>query len=1383
MSARTSVSELTAADPRAHVATNDKTHKPIFAEPGTMPLPDAGHHHLGVVWEDVTVFGSGATRKTVESLDMSMIKMWDLPGFIMKLAGIKVGKTRPLISNFTGVIPEGQTCLVLGRPGAVRALANNRAPFVKIDGDIHYSSIDAKEAKKYYEGEIVFNSEDDTHLPLLTVEQTFAQALSLKKPRKLATPTKTRAFVKDHIDRLLHTFGMPHTRRTFVGNDFVRGVSGGERKRVTLSEMLTTNAAVVSWDNSVRGLDSAVALHYLKVLKELSLSTGMTNIVSIYQASQEMWDLCFDRVVLIFEGEMVFSGRTVDAEAYFIEQGWYKKPRQTTPDFLTSCTSVTERQMRPDVTHPVPQTPQEMAAYFRASPQFQQLQDEIKEYKFRHSSSSDAAEFRREVAASKHPLTGKSNPYKSNFFQQVAVLARSQMQIQKADPRTIIIKIACNILQAVLVGAIFYKPNATATGAYEIAGAIFFTILYFVIQSFGEIPSTVMARPLLVKHRTLGFYNPAAFAVAQMLSDAPIYALQTIIFTSIFYFLVGLEKSAAPFFTFFFVIFTVYMSLSVMFRMLSVAVRYGSISLAVVLTLAGFMNPAPDELKWSSWIRRISPASYALEALLASQFQSKTLTCDSTQLVPNGPTYTSLLYQGCTILGSTPGSAEVAGSTYLAIKYEYYSGHIWRNVGILWAMYVIYAIFIILGSSLLIKDNGGASTKLYIRGAKIPDKPQRPAPQVAVEKVLTRQGDAENEKTKDLSNAPVFTFKDVRYTVKVGGKDKVLLDGITGLVQPGKLTALMGASGAGKTTLLDTISKRKTVGKVEGELLIDGKALDSTFSRRTGFVQQGDIHEQFSTVRECLQFSALLRQPADVSREEKLAYVEEIIDLLEMGEIADALVGNAEVGGLGVEERKRLTIGVELAAHPDFLLFLDEPTSGLDSQAAYEIVRFLRKITASGIAVLCTIHQPSGDLFEMFDAVVLLAPGGRTVYAGPTGENASIVTGYFGNLGAMCPPGANPAEFIISTVAPVGGTTTDWPAFWKQSAEAREMEDRIARISARNTGNVAAEELEGPPFAASFREQTMQLIWRNFKANWREGPTYLTKIVTLIFFGMFVGFFNYKLPSSLAGISAKTLGLLTVMQGLPPLSLDIAMNFLAKWDIYVGREKNGIYSWQALVTALIVTDMPVFIIGYILLFFCYFWAMGFDSNPGVGGITFMSWVLVGMFNVTQGIMLGAVSPTPFAIPFVLSLVWNLFNVLSWCLVGYSALPTPFRYFFSWLSPLRWIYEALMASEISPLVITCAEDELTRFNIPSGETCASYAAAFMETAVGYLSNPDATSNCGYCQYSTGADYMATFGYHSNHAWRGWGIFLVFFLSNFFVIYGATWWLRVRPLFKN
>lgn len=156
-----------------------------------------------------------------------------------------------------------------------------------------------------------------------------------------------------------------------------------------------------------------------------------------------------------------------------------------------------------------------------------------------------------------------------------------------------------------------------------------------------------------------------------------------------------------------------------------------------------------------------------------------------------------------------------------------------------------------------------------------------------------------------------------------------------------------GASGAGKTTLLDALASRITMGVVTGEMLVDGNPRDQSFQRKTGYVQQQDLHLHTSTVREALNFSALLRQPAHYSPQEKLDYVDTVIKMLEMEEYSDAIIG-VPGEGLNVEQRKRLTIGVELAARPQLLLFLDEPTSGLDSQTSWSICNLMEKLTNSG---------------------------------------------------------------------------------------------------------------------------------------------------------------------------------------------------------------------------------------------------------------------------------------------------------------------------------------------------------------------------------------------------------------------------------------------------
>jgi len=170
-------------------------------------------------------------------------------------------------------------------------------------------------------------------------------------------------------------------------------------------------------------------------------------------------------------------------------------------------------------------------------------------------------------------------------------------------------------------------------------------------------------------------------------------------------------------------------------------------------------------------------------------------------------------------------------------------------------------------------------------------------------------------KTCDGADDSTFTWKDLTYTVKADGGDKNLLNNVYGYCKAGTLTALMGSSGAGKTTLMDVLAARKTDGEIKGSILMNGHPLPVAFQRTTGYCEQVDVHLPQATVREALEFSALLRQPRSVSNEDKLAYVKVIIDLLELHDIEDALIGTPDAG-LGVEQRKRVTIGVELVSKP-----------------------------------------------------------------------------------------------------------------------------------------------------------------------------------------------------------------------------------------------------------------------------------------------------------------------------------------------------------------------------------------------------------------------------------------------------------------------------------
>ncbi|MED6174623.1 transcription factor, partial [Stylosanthes scabra] len=195
----------------------------------------------------------------------------------------------------------------------------------------------------------------------------------------------------------------------------------------------------------------------------------------------------------------------------------------------------------------------------------------------------------------------------------------------------------------------------------------------------------------------------------------------------------------------------------------------------------------------------------------------------------------------------------------------------------------------------------------------------------------------------------------------------VLLKGVSGAFRPGVLTALMGVTGAGKTTLLDVLAGRKTGGYIDGSIKISGyPKKQETFARISGYCEQNDIHSPHITVYESLLYSAWLRLSTKVNSHDKKMFIEEVMELVELNLLRNSLVGLPGVSGLSTEQRKRLTIAVELVANPS-IIFMDEPTSGLDARAAAIVMRTIRSIVDTGRTIVCTIHQPNIDIFEAFD--------------------------------------------------------------------------------------------------------------------------------------------------------------------------------------------------------------------------------------------------------------------------------------------------------------------------------------------------------------------------------------------------------------------------------
>lgn len=659
---------------------------------------------------------------------------------------------------------------------------------------------------------------------------------------------------------------------------------------------------------------------------------------------------------------------------------------------------------------------------------------------------------------------------------------------------------------------------------------------------------------------------------------------------------------------------------------------------------------------------------------MSNEFYNLEIECVPPFLVPQGP-MAAPQYQSCALQGSQPGQLTVSGADYILTAFTYNRDHLWRDFGIIVAFWIFFVIVTMIGMEVQKPGSDGGAVTIFKRGqvpkhisdaldkGAVPEDEEKGvvvADEKLHEQTSTSSGSEQNIKGI-AKNESIFTFNNINYTIPLPKGDRQLLRDVQGFVRPGKLTALMGASGAGKTTLLNTLAQRINFGVVTGDFLVDGKPLPKSFQRATGFAEQMDIHEPTTTIREALQFSALLRQPPEVPLQEKYDYCEKIIDLLEMREIAGATIGKGGQG-LNQEQMKRVTIGVELASKPELLFFLDEPTSGLDSGAAFNIIRFLRKLADSGQALLVTIHQPSSVLFEHFDELILLKSGGRVVYHGELGKDSRHLIDYFEKNGAhKCPPRANPAEYMLEAIG-AGNPDyhgQDWGDVWAASPEReRESQEIQSMIADRRIVSDNAQLVDDREFAMPLGTQVKAVVLRSFKAYWRT-PEYVTgKVMLHIITGLFNTFTFYHVGNSQIDFQSRLFSVFMTLTISPPLIQQLQPRYLNFRNIYQNRESNSkIYSWVAFTTGAVLVELPYSLVAGTIYYNCWWWgALGRGSSQFGNAFTWLMLMLFEMFYVGFGQAIAAFSPNEL-LASILVPIFFLF-VVSFCgvVVPFVALP-------------------------------------------------------------------------------------------------------------------------------
>lgn len=419
--------------------------------------------------------------------------------------------------------------------------------------------------------------------------------------------------------------------------------------------------------------------------------------------------------------------------------------------------------------------------------------------------------------------------------------------------------------------------------------------------------------------------------------------------------------------------------------------------------------------------------------------------------------------------------------------------------------------------------------------------------------------------------------------------EKEILVGANGSVQAGEICAILGPSGAGKSSLLNVLAGRSAPSpgiNISGNVKVGGKAVNPVaFRRNIAYVMQDDSLMATATPTEALTFSARLRLGEEVTDAQIAERVAKLIDTLGLRECADVMVGGEMIKGISGGQRKRTSVGVEVVTDPS-LLFLDEPTSGLDSFTALSMVQLLKTLSGSSTAVLCTIHQPSAEVFYLFDKVIFMKQG-RIFYQG----SAAAATDYFSKLDMTCPLGHNIADHIMALSQKISHEE----ATHKKMYMVLDADDSDGKKSIEDVGEYT------PTPGAGFISQLWALLGREASSIVRDKMSLFGRFGITIFLNSLFGAIFWKAgntdnadPTNFQNhFGAITMVAISSMFGS---AQPVMLGFPFERPMFMREYSTGTYSAAAYAIVKTLTDMPLSLAQCLVQYAVVFPMIQFQGN-------------------------------------------------------------------------------------------------------------------------------------------------------------------------------------------
>uniref|UniRef100_A0A6N2MYY0 ABC transporter domain-containing protein n=1 Tax=Salix viminalis TaxID=40686 RepID=A0A6N2MYY0_SALVM len=1178
------------------------------------------------------------------------------------------GKPLPTLWN-TLKNAFGASC---GKTTLLQALAAKLDKSLKVEGEISYNGYRLSEFVPQKTS--VYISQYDQHISEMTVRETLdfsarcqgiggradiMKEISRREKEAGIVPepdidTYMKATSFEGLKRTLQTdyilkiLGLDNCADTMVGDAMRRGISGGQKKRLTTGEMIIGPTKALFMDEISNGLDSSTTFQIVSCMQQLAHITKSTMLVSLLQPAPETFDL-FDDIILMAEGEIVYHGPRKKCP-----------PRKGIADFLQEV--VSERDQGQYWYHQQPHS-------------HVSIDTLVKNFQEFHVGQKLEGDLSR-------PLQ-KSECHKDALTFSIYSLRKWELFKACMDREWLLMKrnLSLHVFKSLVVTALITmtlfirsRMSVDMVDANLFMGSLFYALIRLMCNGIAELSLTVQRMGVFYKQRDFYFYPAWAYSVPAAILKIPFSLLDAFLWTALTYYVIGFSPEPERFFYQFFLLFLVHQVSISMFRLIASIVRNPSIAstcalfiILITFLFGGFVIRKPSLPSWLRWGFWLSPLAYAEIGASLNEF-----------LAPR--------WQKVSSSNITLGQ-QILESRGLYFNEYFY----WIPLAALIGFWMVFNI----GFTCALSYSKDRLSNILKKKQDLNDFPREKTLPYAETPISA--GEKEKIRTVLPFDPITISFQDVQYFVdtpkilrKQGFPHKrlQLLHDITGAFRPGILTALMGVSGAGKTTLMDVLSGRKTGGIIEGQIRIGGyPKVQTTYARISGYCEQTDIHSPHITVEESVMYSAWLRLPAQIDKRTRSEFVAEVIEMIELDEIKDELVGMPGVSGISTEQRKRLTIAVELVSNPS-VIFMDEPTSGLDARAAAIVMRVAKNIVNTNRTVVCTIHQPSIDVFEAFDEE------DKYRISGELGQNSSKLIEYFEGIPGVpkIKENYNPATWMLevtgsSMEAQLG---LDFSNLYKDSHLFQKNEDLVTRLGLPEKGS---KELH---FSSRFPQNAWQqfkaCLWKQELSYWRSPKYNLVRLLFIIVSSLMFGALLWRKGQKIddeQDLIFNILGFFIFIQFTGIGNCSSVMPFVAPERATVYRERfAGMYSPWAYSFAQVVVEIPYILLQAVLFLVITYPAINFYWSAYKVFWYFYSIFCTLLYFNYLGLLLVSLTPNFQTASIMASFCYTLTNLFSGYLIPEPKIPRWWVWGY-WISPASWSLKGLLASQYGDI-----EEEIT-----------------------------------------------------------------------------------------